>query len=266
MENDNLLEQIENGTSADRVIEIKSIYKNGKTIANPAKNPLNGWYHGVERLSEDDKKHRQFWAEPTSKFILKEGVILNLDNEEHKVIWDWVKFLPCLAFSYDECQRTPEAEFYVHLKNKETAISVSIKELKYKAFDLIMNDNPANYPLKAKLLGVNMDGESSVLAIKDFLLDRAEADPAEIIRVYEDKLILLRTLVIQAVEKNKIKIDTMGGYRYGNIFMGMDEDSAVHYLNSMENVKVRKLLEQEINPEYYETDNSTDGIVDLPRH
>jgi len=86
------LEQLENGTPANKILEIKSIYKNGKTTVQPVKDPLSGWYKGVPRLSEDDKRKLKFWAEPDSKFVLKEGVIFDLNKEEHRVIWEWIKY------------------------------------------------------------------------------------------------------------------------------------------------------------------------------
>jgi len=267
MDNTNLIEQIENGTYTDKIIEIKSIYKNGKTTVQPVKNSLSGWYKGVERLSDEEKKGKKFWAEPSTKFILKEGVVLDLNNEEHRIIWNWVKHQPCLALTYDECQTRPAAEFYVHLKNKEAETRISAKVLKHQALSFVLDDNPANYALKAKLLGVNMDGEKEALAIKDFLLDRAESAPEEIIRVYQDKMMALRLLVISAIEKGKIRVDPDGGYRYGNLYLGMAEDSAVDYLNSPSNSKMRKLLESEVNPEYFESEEDTNpSVTDLPRN
>lgn len=257
--NANLLEQIENGKSTDKIIEIKSVYKNGKTTVQPVRDSLSGLYLGVERLSEDDKKHKKFWAEATSKFILRDGVSLNLDKDSDRITWEWVKHQPCLAMDYEECQTRPEAEFYVHLKNKEAEIRISKREIKHKALSLILDDNPVNYAMKAKLLGVDMDGENQILAIKDFLLDMAEKNPESVIHVYEDKMIMLRILIVQAVKKSKIKIDAMGAYRYGNMYMGMDEDSAVEYLNARENAKVKELLERELNPEYFEDKDTDEG-------
>jgi len=246
----NNIEQLENGTVTDKIIEIKSIYKNGKTTVQPVRDPLSGWYKGVPRLSENDKRELKFWAEPDSKFILKEGVTLDLNREDHKVIWDWIKYQPCLAMSYDECQMRPEAEFYVHLKHKEALKSVSRKKIKYKAMEYISNDSPSNYPLRVKLLGLNMDGEDPIV-IEDFLLERAESEPETIIKLYEDKNISLRMLLLEAVEKRKIIIEPSGAYRYGTIFMGMSEDSVIDWMSASENASVVKLLEEDVHPEYF---------------
>ncbi len=247
----NSLEQLENGTPSDKIIEIKSIYKNGKTTVQPVKDPLTGWYKGVERLSEDDKRHKKFWAEPHSKYVLKEGVFFDLSREEHKVIWEWVKHQPCLAMSYEECQMRPEAEFYVHVRGAEAQKRVGNKKLKAKALELVLRDNPTNYTLRSKLLGVNMDGEKDLDVVLDFLLDMADKSPERVIKVYEDKLISLRMLIISALEKGVISIDPAGAYRYGQVYLGMTEDTAIDWLNNPENKHTVQMLEKEVNPEYF---------------
>jgi len=253
----NSLEQLENGTVTDKIIEIKSIYKNGKTTVQPVKDPLSGWYKGVSRLSENDKRDLRFWAEPETKFILKEGVVLDLNKEEHRVIWEWVKFQPCLAMSYEECQMRPLAEFYVHLQHKEALKSISRKKLKYQAMKYITEDNSSNYPLRVKLLGINMDGEDPSV-IENFLLDRAELDPEKVIRLYNDKFLSLRMLLMEAVAKRKIIIEPSGAYRYGNMFLGMTEESALEWLNNPENKSVARLLEEDVNPEYFKVNEPTE--------
>lgn len=258
----NNIEQLENGTVQDKFIIIKSIYKNGKTTVNPVKDPLSNWYKGIPRLSENDKRDLKFWAEPTAKFILKEGATLDLNKIEHKVIWDWVKFQPCLAMSYEDCQKRPGAEFYVHLQHKEAQKSVSIKKLKFLAMKYITEDNASNYPLRVKLLGVNMDGEDPIV-IEDFLLERAEKDPARIIKLYEDKKLSLRLLLMEAVSKRKVIIEPSGMYRYGTMYLGTTEESALEWMNSDENTSMVRILEQEVNPEYFNDDTNEDQGDDL---
>lgn len=246
----NNIEQLENGLVTDKVIEIKSIYKNGKTTVQPLKDQMSGWYKGLQRLSENDKRDLRIWADPETKFILKEGVILDLNREEHRVIWEWVKFQPCLAMSYEECQTRPDAEFYVHMQHKEAVKNISRKKIKYEAMRLITEDNSSNYPLRVKLLGINMDGEDPAV-IEDFLLERAESDPETVIKLYNDKFLSLRMLLMEAVSKRKIIIEPTGAYRYGNMFLGMSEESVLEWMNSPENASVARVLEEDVNPEYF---------------
>ncbi len=253
----NSIEQLENGTITDKIIEIKSIYKNGKTTVHPVIDPLSGWYKGVDRLSENDKRDLRFWAEPQSKFTLKEGISLDLNKDEHKVIWNWVKYQPCLAMSYDECQTRPNAEFYVHLRHKEAIKSVARKKNKDRAIQYITEDNPANYTLRVKLLGLNMDNEDIVI-VEDFLFERAEQEPDKIIKLYEDKFLSLRMLLMEALEKRKVIIEPSGAYRYGTIFMGMTEDSAIDWMNHRENSSVVLLLEEDVNPGYFKKEDEVE--------
>ena len=259
----NSIQQMENGAVTDKIIEIKSIYKNGKTTVQPVRDQLANWYKGVERLSDEDKRHLKFWADPDTNFTLKDGVVFDLNREDHKITWDWIKHQPCLAMSYDECQSRPAAEFYVHMRNKEAQKRISIKKLKAKASALVLADPSSNYPLRSKLLGVNMDGEREVDVILDFLLDQAESAPNKIIKIYEDKLISLRMLLIAAVEKNKVFIDPSGAYRYGNLYLGMSEESAIEWMNSSDNRSTVLLLEQEVNPEYFIKEKEAPVVIEV---
>ena len=52
----NNIEQLENGTPADRIIRLKSVYKTGKTTVQPVRDSITNWYKGVPRLSEEEKR------------------------------------------------------------------------------------------------------------------------------------------------------------------------------------------------------------------
>lgn len=129
----------------------------------------------------------------------------------------------------------------------------------------MLEDVPTNYPLRSKLLGVNMDHERDLEVIKDYLLDQAETIPAKVIKIYEDKLISLRMLLISAVEKGKITIDPSGAYRYGNLFLGMAEESAVEWMNNNENKSSVEMLEREVNPAYFKATESKKPKAELHR-
>ena len=245
----NNLEQLENGTPTDRIIMIKSVYKTGKTTVQPVSDGT-GWYKGVARLSEDDKRGKTHWAEPTSKFTLKDGVTFNLNDEAQAITWNWVKHSSCIAPSEEACQHTPGAEFYVYLENEVANKNISRRELKYKAIECILKDNSVNYPIRAELLGVNMDyAKPSV--IKDFLLDQAETAPEKILQIYEGADVSLRLLLLKARKNNIIQLDDAGFYRYGTVVLGMSERTAVDWLGDKANKHVVLLLEKEVNPEYF---------------
>jgi hypothetical protein len=248
----NNLAQLENGTPSDRFITLKSVYKTGKTTVQPVSDGT-GWYMGVARLSEDEKRGKTHWAEPTSKFVIKDGVTFDLNVEAQRITWEWVKHCPCIAPNEEACQHTPAAEFYVYLENEVAAKNITRKELKYEAIGCIMNDNAVNYPMRAELFGVNMDyARPSV--IKDFLLDQAEATPEKVIQIYKGADVSIRLLLLKARKNAVIVVDDAGFYRYGSVVLGMSEKSAVDWLQDKAHKHLIERIEKETNPEYFVKD------------
>ncbi len=257
------LEQLEGGTPTDKLIKLKSVYKTGKTTVQPVTDG-HGWYQGVPRLSEDDKKGLKHWAEPETKFTLKDGTTFDLNDEIQRITWEWVKYCPCITETYEDCQFTPGAEYYIYLENKEAEKNVTRKELKVKAMMLVMEDNSVNYSLRSKLLGVNMDGEKPVV-IKEFLMNEAEKDPSKVIGIYESHDVSLRILLMKAKEKKIVTIDTGGIYRYGNNVLGMTENSAIGWLQDRGNKHLVEILEKEVNPEYFETEQKEEKPIEASK-
>lgn len=244
------IEQLENGTPADKIIKLKSVYKTGKTTVQPVKDKITGWYKGIPRLSDEEKKKLVYWAEPHSKFTIQDGTTFDLTDEAQKVTWEWVKYCPCIAATEEDCQFTPGAEYYIHMENKQAEINVSRKEKKHKAVSYILADNSAYYPIRAELLGVNMDGESPIV-IKEFLIEQAETYPDKVLAIYESNDVSLRLLLLKAKKMNIVTIDTSGMYRYGNTVMGMTEATCIAWLQDTGNKHLVELLEKETNPEYF---------------
>ncbi len=245
----NNIEQLENGTPTDKIIVLKSVFKQGKTTLNPVQDG-NGWYKGVPRLSARDKEGLTHWAEWNSKCVIKEGTTFNLNDEAQKITWEWVKHAPCICKTKDEVQHTPGAEFYIHLENEEAKNNISRHEMKFLAAKYIVEDNSANYPMRAELLGINMDGESP-LVIKEYLLDQAASLPDKVIEIYTSKSISTKLLLLKAMKRNVIRMGDGGLYMYGTNVLGTTETSAINWLSSPENVELVKVLEREVDPSYY---------------
>lgn len=242
-------EQLENGTPLDKIIVIKSVFKTGKTTVQPV-NDGSGWFKGLKRLSEEDKRSLTFWAEPSSKCVIKDGVTFNLNDEQQRVTWEWVKHCPCIAKDEETCQHTPGAEFYIYLENEEATKSVSRRELKYKAVECILKDNSVNYPMRAELLGVNMD-YAKPNVIKEFLLDQAESSPDKVLAIYEGADVSVRLLLLKSRKEGHITVDESGFYRYGNVVMGMSEKAAIDWMQDKDHKHLVEMLEKETNPDYF---------------
>lgn len=250
------LEQLENGTPTDRIIVIKSVFKTGKTTVQPVSDGT-GWYKGVDRLSDDEKRGRKHWSSPDSKFVIKDGVTFNLNDEAQKITWEWVKHSPCIAKNEDACQHTPGAEFYVYLENEVAAKSITKRELKYKAIKCILDDNSVNYPMRAELLGVNMDYAKPTV-IKDFLLDQAETVPEKVLNIYEGADVSVRLLLLSAKKKGVVIVDEAGFHRYGSVVLGMSEKAAVDWLQDKSHKHIITQIEKETNPEYFAVETKDD--------
>lgn len=244
----NLITQLENGTPEDKIITLKSVYKAGKTTVQPVRDGFGG-HKGIKILSEDAKRKLSYWAESDSKFEIKDGTIFDLSNEKQRITWEWVKHCGCIAETEEECQFTKGAEFYPYIEAKQAEKSVSKRLLRHKAEKLVLDDNASNYPSRALLLGVNMNGDHPTV-IQDYLLTMAEQAPAKVIGIYESHDVSVRLLLLKAQEKGVIKIDN-GLYRYGTISLGMTEESCVAWMLDTANKNVMESIERDVNPEYF---------------
>ena len=252
------IDQLQNGTNSNKIIEIRSIYKDGKHTVQPAFDPKTGWYAGVERLSDEDKKKRKYYvtvgeikenARNNTKITLENGFIFDLNDPVDAVNWEWVKHLPCLAMSFAEAQ-SGKALFYVHIEGREAEETNKRTELKFEAMRLVMEDPSTNYENRALLLGLDMEGEEPSV-IKEFLLDVANKTPEKIHRIYRDKTMKIYLLFAKARKANFITFDEANGvFRYGSTILGVTDDSSIAYLQ--QNEDILDLLERDVNPDYFQ--------------
>lgn len=238
------LEQLENGDSQDKIITLKAVFKSGKYTVQPARNPKTGWFHGVPRLSEDQKKTLKYFATPDSKIVLEDGFQINLNDEVDKANWEWLKVLPCIAASFELAQSQPSAMFYVYIPGREAKISNKRAEVRYEATKFIMEDAPENLEDRALLLGSDLEGESPS-EIKKYLLGFAEKNPELIINIYKAKDISMRLTYVKAKKAGLIKTAN-GVIYYGDNALGVSDDSAVVFLQSKDHEGIYDLLVEEL--------------------
>jgi hypothetical protein len=254
------IEQLENGTAKDQVIEIKAIYKTaGKHTLQPAFNSQTGWWAGVERLSDDDLRKRDYYvtvgktgseSNLNTKIALKDGHIMDLSNKVDRINWEWLKHCPEIAMSFAEAQSS-KALFYVHIEGREAELTNSKTEEMFEAMRLVMEDPTTNYENRALLLNMDMEGERPAV-IKEFLLEKAKKDPKAILRIYRNKYMKINLLYLKAKKSNKIIVNPNDNViRYGHTILGVSDDSAIAYLQANEDIL--ELLEREVNPEYFVT-------------
>jgi hypothetical protein len=251
------IEQLENGTVADRVIEIKALYKGTKHTIQPAFDSNKKWWAGVERLSEEQMKARNYNvivgkkgddSHLNTKIALKDGLIFDLNNEVDRINWEWVKHCQEVALSFSAAQSS-KALFYVHIEGRESELKNRTFEERYDAVKLVMEDPTTNYVNRALLLGMDMENEKTSV-IKEFLLETAEKSPNKIFRIYRDKSMKIHLLYLKAKKMNFIRIDSRDNViTYGTTILGISDESAIAYLQTNEDILM--LLERDVNPDYF---------------
>jgi len=254
------IEQLENGTSTDKIITLRSVYKDGKQTVQPAFDRNTGFYAGVDRIPEREKENLAYYvvvgktgkdSKENTRIKLYDGITFNLENEVDKVNWKWVRELPCVAMSFDAAQRENKATFYVHIATREAEIKLKKSQLILKAMELVKNDSPGKYVDRALLLGADMENDPQVV-ILDYLYEQARLHPDRVIRLYEDKTMLIYLLFRKALKSRIIfKDNSAGFYRFDNIALGNTEDSSIAYLLQKENQDVVELINRTLNPELY---------------
>lgn len=263
------IEQYENGSVTDKVIQIKSIYKNGKRSIQPALDSSTGWWAGVERLSDEEKKERKYYVTVgetgerdrlNTTVVLKDGLEFDLNTLRDRTNWGWVKYCPALEMSFESAQKS-KCEFYVHIEGRESEKSNKASENVFDAMKCIMEDAATEYPNKALLLGVDLSHEPSA-TIKEFLLSRAKKNPAEILNLYRNKSMRINLLYVKAKQKGLIKKNNEDGViKYGVTILGITEDSAIAYLQ--QNRDILELLDRDVNPNHISREEPKVEDVDL---
>jgi hypothetical protein len=256
------IDQLENGTSRDKIIIIKSVFKTGKHTIQPSFDTSINWWAGVERLSEEDKRSRTYYvtvgeqgdrSKLNTKITLRDGLVFDLNNDVDRINWNWVKHSPVLAMSFSDAQQS-KATFYVHIEGREAQAKNNLVERKFKAMEMVMKDSPTNYENRALLLGMDMTNEHPEV-IKDYLLETANKNPDQMLRIYRDKSMRINLLFVTAKKQGKITFSN-DVYRYGSTILGTTEESCIAYLQ--DNRDILDLLDRDVNPQYFtETEEET---------
>lgn len=246
----------------DPIILLKAVFKTGTHIVQPAMDEKSGWYAGVERLSEDDKKHHPYYVDPViTKLKLADNYQFNLGDSRDAINWQWVSRLPIIAGSFEDAQHEPRAMFYVHIEGREAANKINRATEKYTAMDFILKDNPSNYVDRALILGQDFEGEHPN-NIKEWLLNKAENEPKTIIDLYNAKNTGMQLMFLKAKSARIIVETREGVVKFENKVLGLGDDGALAYLMSDDGKEVAELVKRRVYPEYTKTE--THSVAPAP--
>jgi len=255
MEKANEIDLIENAPANEQIIKLRSVYKITKVRIYPVKSRSTGQYLGnVKRvdsmgdpiLSREEKESGEWFPKSTDTMLLEEGLTFDLSNDRERKIWNWVKHHPKIANSWEEAQRSPNAEFYVYIPEKEAKKTISKATQRYTAAKYIMEDSNERHYNVAKLLRNNMDGQNHT-EVLEYLLSVAESNPEKVINIYKDSNMKTKIFLLDALSKNVIDYSN-GVYSYKTETLGLDESQAVEWLKDSSNKKIVDLISKEVYP------------------
>ena len=233
-----------------QIITLKSVYhKDRKIFLQPVRDIRNGWYKGVKRLSDDQKRELPYWVDPESTLIpVTHNLQLDMSDKVDALNWQWMQHSSAIAESFEKCQMSKDALFYVDNEELESRKSVDADMILAKAMGYILNDRAELLVDRARMLGYSMEADSPT-TIKEVLLKMAKKPETvgKVIEVYESNEVAINLLFLKARDKNIIRQEN-GAFLYGTLVLGITDESVVAYLKDPLNREVALEIEKEVNP------------------
>ncbi|MEG0773668.1 hypothetical protein [Clostridium sp.] len=144
-------------------------------------------------------------------------------------------------------ERYGRADFYIERDGEISKKKVSRIQLVTKAYVFIENDSPSGRITKCKLLGKAMRNAPDT-DVQDYLYNRAEKSPQEIIDLYTGSDQAVKLLVIDAKDKNII-VNQSGIWMFSETMLGATDDAIILYLKNPENKNIYEAIKDLTFPE-----------------
>lgn len=176
------------------------------------------------------------------------GRTFNLDDPYERNLWKCIETNPVIApertakdkhgnLLIDGTQeRYGRADFYVEREGEVSKRRISRIQLVTKAYVFIENDSPQGRITKCKLLGKAMRNAPDT-DVQDYLYNRAEKNPQEIIDLYTGSDQAMKLLVIDAKDKNVIT-NQSGIWMFSETMLGATDEAIIMYLKNPENQNI----------------------------
>ena len=255
-------------------VTLRSVYKVKEYHFQPCKQANGMNFDFVKRVRyNSDGSSEMILSEaerndPMSDYFIPEdaditvtdGTTYDLDNPMENNIWLAIKDSDLIAPTRDardadgnliidgDKRRYGRAELWVDIPGEESEKSVSKKKLITRAWTFIENDSVDGRLTKCKLLGKIMRNAPSA-DVEDYLYQRAEKSPNEIIDLYTNGDVMLKLLLIDAKDKHIIT-KNKGVYMYGEIALGATDEAVIYYFKVPTNKRVVDMLKNEVYPDF----------------
>ena len=260
----------------NKVIVLRSVYGKVKEchlqpckmengLNHPFVKPVTYDMQGNATMVMTDKERNsadsQYFIPEDADIVITDGTTFDLSNPMQKNRWLAIKDSFLIAPSRDakdgkgislidgDRSRYGLAEFYIDIPGEESQKSVSKKKLITRAWQYIENDSTDGRLTKCKLLGRNMRHAPSS-DVEDFLYQKAESNPQQIIDLYTSNDVALQLLLIDAKEKQIIR-KINGMFMYGeDTVLGATDESVLLWFKIPDNKGVLDLIKRDTYPEY----------------
>ena len=267
----------------DNVIILRSVFKITDCWMEPSIDPATKRFPSVVRrtaangdaiLSEADVKSRVFFIKDTDAIRIYDGIRFDLNDEVDAAWWEAIKYSPKIARERGERdakgnlvidgdgKRYGTAEFYIERPGKESNNRVERLKQVHTAQAYVLGDSAHNLYVKAKLLGSRMD-LAPVTDVQDFLLKKAEREPAEIIKLYTDENLGLRILMLDAKDRYVI-VNKDSAIMYGDIILGYTVESALAFFKNPKNKRILDAIKEETYPEFRSQKQESNPFFNTP--
>ena len=146
-----------------------------------------------------------------------------------------------------DASRYGYADWYIERPDREAQSYNSKVQLVHNAQAYLFNDSKDNLYIKSRLLGSRMDG-LSYDEVLNWLLEQASKKPERIIDLYTGADTRLKIILVTAIDRGVIR-NSNGAYTYGNMNIGMTEESVILWMKQAVNAEYVKSIEFETFPD-----------------
>lgn len=140
------------------------------------------------------------------------------------------------------------AELYVDVPGEESERSVSKKKKITEAWTYIGKDSKSGRLTRCKLLGKDMSNAPDS-DVEDYLYQRAQANPDEVIELYKGGDMSLKLLLIEAKQKGII-VRKDGMFTYADNILGATDEAVILFFKIPLNKPIVEQISFETFPEY----------------
>jgi hypothetical protein len=229
-------------------------------FVKPVRIMPNGASEMILSEAERNDPNSQYFIPEDEDIVVRDGTTFNLDNPLEKNRWLAIKDSFLIVPSRDardekgnlkidgDKNRYGMAELWIDIPGQESEKSVSRKKLITQAWTFIGGDSVDGRLTKCKLLGKNFRNAPSA-DVEDFLYQRAQKDPQEIINLYTSGDVALKLMFIDARDKNIIRRND-GLFKYGDTILGATEESVIYYFKLAQNKAILDQIKYETYPDY----------------